>query len=179
MEEEKQNNTVTQTVEKTEVPVTQTGEKTEVRKEVKTFTQDEVNAMLAKEKKKMPAEEELQAFAEWKELQKTAEQKQSEKEAKYQETLSKNIALENENKVLKAGVNSDDVDYVIFKVSKKKGDFEENLQSFLKENPKYLKSEEQEDVEQKATGMQLKKINSSESGVMAILKAKHPEIYNK
>ena len=49
--EEKQN-AVTQTEEKTEVSGEQPVEKNE-KDEVKTFTQDEVNAMLAKEKKKM------------------------------------------------------------------------------------------------------------------------------
>ena len=72
--------------------------------------------------------------------QKTAEEKQAEKETKYQETLSQNASLEQENKVLKSGVNVDDVDYVVFKVSKMEGDFEENLASFLEKNPKYLTS---------------------------------------
>ena len=55
---ENNENAVTQTetvetVEKTEVSGEQPVEKNE-KEEVKTFTQDEVNAMLAKEKKKMP-----------------------------------------------------------------------------------------------------------------------------
>lgn len=98
--------------------------------------------MLAKEKNKMPSKEEMKAFKNWQENQKTAEQKQNEKEMEYQKTLSKNEELEKENKVLKAGVNTDDTDYVLFKVSKMEGDFEENLQEFLKENPKYLKQED-------------------------------------
>lgn len=114
--------------------------KTEEKKE-KTFTQDEVNAIIAKEKNKMPSKEEMKAFKEWQENQKTAEQKQAEKEIEFQNVLSKTAELEKENKVLKAGVGMDDVDYVMFKVSKIEGDFEENLQSFLKENPKYLKQE--------------------------------------
>ena len=73
--EEKQN-AVTQTEEKTEVSGEQPVEKTE-KEEVKTFTQDEVNAMLAKEKKKMPSKEDLKAFNEWKESQKTESEKQS------------------------------------------------------------------------------------------------------
>lgn len=105
------------------------------------FTQEEVNAMLAKEKNKMPSKEEMKAFKEWQENQKTAEQKQAEKEVEFQNALSKTVELEKENKVLKAGVGIDDVDYVMFKVSKMEGDFEENLQCFLKENPRYLKQE--------------------------------------
>ncbi len=135
--------------------------------------------MVAKKMKGMPSKEELKAFKEWQESQKTAEQKQSEKETEYQKTLSEKESLAQENLVLKAGVNIDDVDYVVFKVSKKEGDFEENLQEFLKENPKYTQKEEHEEIEQKATGTQVKTIKSSETGVMAILKAKHPEIYEK
>lgn len=143
MENEKQDNVVTQTTDetqKTEGTVKETVEKTG-KEEVKTFTQDEVNAMIAKEKKKMPSKEELKAFKEWQETQKTAEQKQEEKETEFQNALSKNAELKKENEVLKAGVKIDDVDYVIFKVSKTEGDFKENLQNFLKENPKYLNQE--------------------------------------
>ena len=178
MEKEEQK-PVTQTEEKTEGTVTETVEKTEKteKAEIKTFTQEEVNAMLTKERKKMPSKEELQEFSNWKESQKTVEQKQAEKETEYKKTLSEKESLVQENQVLKAGVNIDDVDYVVFKVSKKEGDFEENLQEFLKENPKYLKNEEHEETELKATGTPVKAISSKESGVMAILKAKYPEIY--
>lgn len=135
--------------------------------------------MVAKKMKGMPTKEELKAFKDWQETQKTAEQKQAEKETEYQKTLSEKESLVQENLVLKAGVNIDDVDYVVFKVSKKDGDFEENLKQFLEENPKYTQKEEHDEIEQKATGTQVKTINSSETGVMAILKAKHPELYKK
>lgn len=146
MENEKQDNVVTQTIDETKKTggtVTEPVEKTEKVNE-KTFTQDEVNAMLAKEKKKMPSSEELKAFKEWKENQKTAEEKQVEKETEYKNTLSKNESLEKENQTLKAGVNIEDLDYVVFKVSKMEGDFEENLGSFLGDNPKYLASNKKE-----------------------------------
>ena len=123
----------------------------------------------------MPSKEELKAYKEWQETQKTAEQKEAEKETEYKKTLSEKESLVQENQVLKAGVNIDDVDYVVFKVSKMEGEFQENLEKFLKENPKY-KGQEQE-IEQKATGTPVKTISSKESGVMAILKAKYPEIY--
>lgn len=137
------------TEEKNEGTVTEPVEKTE-KEDIRTFTQEEVNAMLTKERKKMPSKEELQAFKEWQETQKTLEQKQAEKETEFQNALSKNAELEEENKVLKAGVNIDDVDYVVFKVAKMEGDFEENLQNFLKENPKYLKQENLENNNQNA-----------------------------
>lgn len=143
----------------------------------KTFTQEELNKIvqerLDKEKKKMPSKEDLKAFKDWKESQKTAEQKQAEKEAEYQRTLNELNTLKQTNAVLEAGVNKDDVDYVLFKVSKMEGDFDENLTKFLKDNPKYKESEPEG---QKATGTQVKKINSQNDGVLGILASKHPEI---
>ena len=111
----------------------------------KTFTQEELNKIaqerLDKEKKKMPSKDELKAFRDWQESQKTAEQKQAEKEAEYQKTLNELNTLKQSNAVLSAGVNKDDADYVLFKVSKMEGEFDENLAKFLKDNPKYLKQE--------------------------------------
>ena len=105
----------------------------------KTFTQEELNKIvqerLDKEKKKMPSKEDLKAFKDWKESQKTAEEKQAEKEAEYQKTLNELNTLKQTNAVLEAGVNKDDVDYVLFKVSKMEGNFDENLTKFLKDNP--------------------------------------------
>ena len=143
----------------------------------KTFTQEELNKIvqerLDKEKKKMPSKEELKAFKDWQESQKTAEQKQAEKEAEYQKTLNELNTLKQTNAVLEAGVNKDDVDYVLFKVSKMEGDFDENLTKFLKDNPKYKESEPEG---QKATGTQVKKINSQNDGVLGILASKHPDM---
>lgn len=159
---------VTQTEEKTEETVTESVEKTEKeKKDEKIFTQEEVNAMLAKEKKKMPTSEELKAFKDWKENQKTAEQKQAEKETEYQKTLTKNVELENENKAFKAGVNKDDVDYVVFKVSKMEGDFEENLASFLEENPKYLASNKEEATKTIDLGGEHKQTNTPDLSKMS------------
>lgn len=167
-------------VEETGNTVTQTEGKTEEEVE-KTFTQEEVNSYLKKEKAKIlkdiPSKEELKVFKEWQEEQKTAEQKQAEKETQYQKTLLEKQNLVQENQVLKAGVNIEDVDYVVFKVSKLEGEFNENLTQFLKENPKYLGQKFK--TEQKATGTPVKTISSKESGVMAILKAKYPEIYKE
>lgn len=143
----------------------------------KTFTQEELNKIvqerLDKEKKKMPSKEDLKAFKEWKESQKTEAEKQAEKDAEYQKTLNELNTLKQTNAVLEAGVNKDDADYVLFKVSKMEGDFDENLTKFLKDNPKYKESEPEG---QKATGTQVKKINSQNDGVLGILASKHPEI---
>ena len=162
-------------IEETGKEVTQTNNNEEETE--KTFTQEDVDKIVKERLKKMPSKEEIKAFKDWQETQKTAEQKQAEKETEYKKTLSEKESLVQENQVLKAGVNIDEVDYVLFKVSKKEGNFEENLQEFLKENPKYLKNKETEEIEQKATGTPVKTISSKESGVMAILKAKYPEIY--
>ena len=161
---------------------TQSTNKNEETNTEKTFTQEELNKIvqerLEKEKKKMPSKEELIAFKEWQESQKTAEQKQAEKETEYQKTLNELNTLKQTNTVLELGVNKDDVDYVVFKVSRMEGEFEENLDKFLKDNPKYLK-QELEITEPKATGAPVRTISSNESGVTAILKAKHPELFNR
>lgn len=145
----------------------------------KTFTQEELNKIvqerLDKEKKKMPSKEELKAFKDWQESQKTAEQKQAEKDAEYQKTLNELNTLKQTNAILEAGVNKDDADYVLFKVSKMEGEFDENLTKFLKDNPKYLK-QELETTEPKATGTPVKSISSNSDGVLGILASKHPDM---
>ena len=56
---------------------------------------------------------------------------------KLQEAQTEAETLRRENAVMKAGVNTDDADYVLFKVGKMEGDFGDNLKKFLEENPKY------------------------------------------
>jgi hypothetical protein len=144
----------------------------------KTFTQEELNKIvqdrIEKEKKKMPSKDDLKAFKEWQESQKTAEQKQAEKDAEFQKTLNELNILKQTNAILEAGVNKDDADYVLFKVSKMEGEFDENLAKFLKDNPKYLKQELE--TELKATGAPVRTISSKNDGVLGILASKHPEI---
>lgn len=178
-------NTNTNTVESTNTEETgnvdtqTTTNQNEEKATEKTFTQEELNKIvqerLDKEKKKMPSKEDLKAFKNWQESQKTAEQKQAEKEAEYQKTLNELKTLKQTNAVLEAGVNKDDADYVLFKVSKMEGEFEENLAKFLKDNPKYLK-QELEQAEPKATGAPVRTISSKNDGVLGILASKHPEI---
>lgn len=139
--EEKEETVEDVKIEETGNKVTQPKNEEETEK---TFTQEDVDQIVKDRLKKMPSKDEIKAFKKWKESQKTLEQKQAEKEAEFQNTLSKKEELEKENEVLKAGVKIDDVDYVIFKVSKVEGDFKENLQNFLEENPKYLKQENSE-----------------------------------
>ena len=158
---------------------TQATQKNEGQASEKTFTQEELNKIvqerLDKEKKKMPSKEDLKAFKDWKESQKTEAEKQAEKEAEYQRTLNELNTLKQTNAVLEAGVNKDDADYVLFKVSKMEGEFDENLAKFLKDNPKYLEKE-LTPTEPKATGAPVRTMNSGSDGVLGILASKHPEI---
>ena len=168
MEENKEN--------KVETPTTNTPENG--GQEQKTFTQEELNTIvetrLAKAKKDMPSKEELKKYNEWKEAQKTEQEKMAEKETEYQKVLAEKEQIINENKILKSGVNAEDTDYVLFKVTKMEGDFEENLSKFLKDNPRFLNKT----VPSKATGVETRTTSQSneDDGVMAILKSKHPNI---
>lgn len=143
--EEKKEEVVEETTNATKEVV-----KEETKKEEKTFTQDEFNEALRKEvsrkTKGIPSKEELDAYKEWKESQKSEEEKRLEKEKSYQDTISsKDNEISNltkENLLLRKGVKDDDMDYVLFKVSKLDGEFEDNLETFLKDNPKFLVSNE-------------------------------------
>lgn len=130
----------TEEVGKVDTQATEKENKTEVYKAFKT-EEEYNNAVKSILKQKLPPKEEMDAYKQWKENQKTAEEKQAEKEKEYQETSTKNTTLEKENKVLRKGVNIDDVDYVIFKVSKMEGEFEDNLSAFLTDNPKFTTQE--------------------------------------
>ncbi len=147
---------------------------------VKTFTQEEVDNIvkerLAKAKKGIPSKEELTKYNEWKESQKTQQDKYDEllkKESEKDNTISN---LQKENLVLKSGVTDDDeIEFIVYKVSKMDGDFEDNLKQYLADNPKHAKKQET-----KATGVEATKSTTvtKESGVSAILKAKHPELFD-
>ena len=172
---ENNENAVTQTetvetVEKTEVSGEQPVEKNE-----KTFTQEEVNAMLAKEKKKMPSKEDMKAFNEWRESQKTEEDKKNEILLE-NETLKKQLAYaENKSVVANAGVDSKFQKFVLSEVSEIEGDFEDNLKDYLKENPQFLISKVETP---KTNGVATQKISDdAEDGVTAILKQKHPDLF--
>lgn len=110
----------------------------------RTYTQAEYNALDKKLKEKYEKKYEgvdLAKYNAWVESQKTAEQKQAEKEAEYLKKDNRISDLEKENAILKAGVK-DDIDYVLFKVSRMEGDFNENLAKFLKDNPKFTSGNE-------------------------------------
>ena len=141
----------------------------------KTFTQEEVNNIvkerLAKANKGIPSKEELAKYNEWKESQKTQEDKYNDLLKQDSEKSTTISNLQKENLVLKAGItDEDEVEFIVYKVGKMEGDFEENLKEYLTDNPKYKKQE-------KATGVEVKTSSvAKEDGVLAILKAKHPDI---
>lgn len=167
---------VTQTEEKTEEKtVEQTVEKTE-----RTYTQAEYNALDKKLKEKYEKKYEgidIKAYNEWKESQKTAEEKNVET-LKENETLkAKIVELENMQVVANAGIDSKFQKFVLSEVSQMEGDFEDNLKSYLKDNSQYLQTKEAIETP-KTTGVAVQKINeNAETGVGAILKAKHPELF--
>lgn len=165
-------------VEETGKVGTQANENTVEETTVKTFTQEEVNSMLKKEKQKTEKKYEgidIAKYNEWVESQKTVAEKQAEKEAEYQRMSNELTTLKNTNAVLEAGVNNKFVKFVSFEVSQMEGEFNENLAKFLSENPEYMQGKELN--EPKATGAPVKTIGSQETdGVMEILKKKHPEM---
>ncbi len=182
-------------VEETGKEVTQPSSKGKTEGESeKTFTQSEVNALLRKEKEKstkgVPTKEELEAFRAWQESQKSAEQKNTEKEIKYQEISTENEDLKKENLLFRKGVtNADDVEFLVFKISKMDGDFEDNVDNFLKENPKYtapVGSEKENDganddkVDNTSNGVATRKNDiKTVSNVDAILRARHPDLFKE
>lgn len=144
MEEEKTSTVESETTETAE-KVEETKSE-EAKKGEKTFTQEEFNIALQKEvsrkTKGIPSKEELKAYNEWVESQKTEKEKQEEKEKENQQILSERDNLKKENLLLRKGVKDGDIDYVLFKVSKMEGEFEDNLETFLNENSKFLAQDE-------------------------------------
>ena len=171
MEQEVQNvetETTTTTTEQVENNSEQVVEKTFTQKEVN----DIVEKRLAKERKGIPSKEEMENYNKWKESQKTQQDKYDElvkKDGEKDNTISN---LQRENEILRAGItDSDDVEFILYKVGKMDGDFSDNLKNYLADNPKYTKRQEQKatDVENKSSSI------AKESGVMAILKSRHPD----
>jgi chromosome segregation ATPase len=83
-----------------------------------------------------------------------------------------------ERAILRAGITDDDeIEFISYKVGKMEGDFDENLTEFLTNNTKFGTSKNSAPT--KATGAEPKTPSvPQESGVTAILKSKHPELFN-
>ena len=173
-------NNIEKTVE--DVKVEETGEKTNVateqKVEVEMISKEEaqkmVNSALAK---KLPPKEEMDAFKQWKESQKTETEKQAEEKKELETLRQETVNVKRENALLKKGINEEDIDYVMFKVGKMDGEFDDNLVEFLKENPKFTSKNEDKSVAS-TTGVKTSGVDNKETGVMAILKAKHPQLFD-
>ena len=129
------------TTDKDQETTTQNEDNSTAEKPEKTFTQAELDKViadrLARERAKMPPQDKLKAFEEWQKSQQTEADKQAEREAEYAKLKADTETLRRENIAYRAGVNAEDADYVIYKVGKMDGDFETNLKKFLEENKKF------------------------------------------
>lgn len=172
MEQENvQNVETTEQASTTENTESQTAEE----KVEKTFTQSEFTKALkdevARKTKGMPTKEELKAFNEWKESQKTEAEKQSEI-IKENESLKAQLReAENKSVVANAGVDSKFQRFVISEVSNQEGEFEDNLKSYLKDNPQFLIQKEEK--KPTTTGFSQTTANESVSEEKAYLDKKY------
>ena len=127
------------TTDKDQDTTTQNEDNSTAEKPEKTFTQAELDKViadrLARERAKMPAADKLKAFDEWQKSQQTEAEKAAEREKEYQAQAASNTELQRELAVLKAGVKAEDTEYVIFKVGKMEGEFSDNLKTFLRIAP--------------------------------------------
>ena len=126
---------ITETTQET-TPEYKADTTTAEKQESKTFTQEEVEALIGK-RLHTPEAAEIKAYREWKKAQQTEADKQKERDAEYTKLQADTETLRKENIAYKQGVNAEDVDYVVYKVGKMDGKFEENLKSYLEENKKY------------------------------------------
>ena len=111
---------------------------TENKEEVKTFTQEEVDEMIKTRLRKMPSKEELKEFNEWKESQKTEAEKSIEKDNKIASLEAELVREKNINVVANADVDPRYQKFVLAEVSQIEGEFKENLEEYLKNNPQYV-----------------------------------------
>ena len=112
----------------------------------KKFTQEEFNEALrnevARKTKGLPNKDEIKEFNDWKESKKSADQKQQEAVVEMQRLKDNNNVQAQMLEIMKKGISYDDAEFIQFKVSKMDGDFSDNLESYLKNNPKYAKGED-------------------------------------
>lgn len=108
-----------------------------------TFTQDEVNRMisqrLAQERRNQPNADELAAFREWKKTNapKSDADKLLEMTGERDNAQSELELSRRENYLLRQGVDPEDVDYYVYKISKEMGDkesFEDAAKKYLKDH---------------------------------------------
>lgn len=110
----------------------------------KTFTQAELDSIiekrLARERSKMPSEEDMKAYNTWKASQQTEAEKYAELSKKFEAKDLELTALKNQQAVTKAECKPEFAEFVADKVAKMGDDFDKNLESFKKSNPQYFGS---------------------------------------
>ena len=109
--------------------------------EVRTFTQEEVDEIvskrIARERKNLPTSEELTEFREWKKSK--TPQDDSATRDDLDSALAEMEMTRRENYLLRQGIDPDDVDYYVYKISKSmdgETDFEDAAKEFLKTHKK-------------------------------------------
>ena len=160
---------VTQTDDKIEGTGTEPVTKTEVAT-VKTFTQEEVNALEMKWKKKMPSKEDLEAFNQWKESQKTEVEKNKEILDENSRLKTQISIYENLDKVENAGVDKKFAKFVLSEISGKDGEIEDLIKDYVKNNPQFLMSKEDS---KKSTGFSQNNTSQAKSEEQAYLDKKY------
>jgi hypothetical protein len=134
---------VEQVEEKKDVVTPNEVQKPEEKKEEKLLTQAQFDEAIKARLKGMPTKEELKEWNEYKQSLKTKEEKDKETIEDLAKTKGENLTLKQQIAILKKGILEDDtVEFIQFKLGKSEGDFSENLEKFLAENPKYTTKEE-------------------------------------
>ena len=109
-------------------------------KSEKMFTQAEFEkALKSTLAKKLPPKDEMEQFKKWRESQQTIEEKMTVLSARNNKLEDEIESLKHENLIIKSGVDKEAIDFVQFNVEKMEGDFEENLEEYLKSHKQYLK----------------------------------------
>ena len=153
--------------------------------EERKFTQADIDRIVQKKlAKALPPKEEMEQYKRWRESQQTIEEKMSVLRVENARLNEENESLRQENLVVKAGVANDAVEFVLFKVGKMDGDFEENLTNYLKKNQKYVTPKttvvEGAEHKQKAKLAVTKKdLDNMDYASRAKYKEEHPEEYAK
>lgn len=155
--------------------------------EEKTFTQAEFEkALKSALAKRLPSKEEREQFEHWKESQQTMEEKVSALTVKNSRLEEELESLKHENTIIRAGVDKDAIEFVQYKVERMDGDFDDNLQDFLKEHKKYMTPKPQTTIVEAAehkpkvkTGITKKELDKMGYVERAKFREEHPDEYAK
>lgn len=139
--------TVEQVEEKKDAVTQNEVQKPEEKKEEKLLTQAQFDEAIKARLKGMPTKEELKEYNEYKQSLKTKEEKDKETIEDLTKTKNENLTMKQQLAIIKKGIVDDDtVEFIQFKIGKLEGDFSENLEKFLTDNPKYTTKEEPKKV---------------------------------